>query len=319
MIRRAFTAVALGAFLWSAAPVVSPAQVLSIMPLGDSLTWGYDGGPDTPAYLDSLDTGGYRSPLYSLLTADHIGVTYVGVNNDNPSPVLTAAGQTAHNGFNGYTINEVDGNLAGSVSSADGVSNLGGYWLTGGGGTGRGPETANVILLQIGANDIGQGYDPLYNPSQPYNTAGESATQFAADETTRLENLINDIMYYEPNATLLVDGTTPIINPFLGAAGTEVQDYGSDVDTLISTTYQNKSVHYVDMYDAFLLSGTSEVNSALFAGDGVHLTTQGYDVMAQTWDTAILADVDLVPEPSTYGLFIGGALALFVWRRKRTV
>ena len=110
---------------------------ISIMPLGDSITWGFDGLVDTPQYLADLDTGGYRSPLYSLLTSANLNFNFVGVDNGNPSPLLTAAGQTAHNGFNGYTIDDLDGNLTGTASSADGVSNDGGYWLNGGHGTGR--------------------------------------------------------------------------------------------------------------------------------------------------------------------------------------
>lgn len=303
--------VSVAAFLANAAPAVATAQILNVMPLGDSLTWGYDGGPDTTAYLDDLDTGGYRSPLYSDLTLYGINVNYVGVSNENPSPTLTSAGQTAQNGFNGFKINEIDGNLAGSAPDTDDVSNLGGYWLTGGGGTGRGAETANVILLQIGANDIVQEYDPSYS-----GTPGtESTSAFASDMTLRLETLINDIMHDEPGATILVDGTTPIINPYLGDANTIVQDYDSDIAQAITTKYAGKPVDYVNMYGAFLDPGTSTVNSSLFAGDGLHLTTQGYDVMAQTWTGAVETDVKITPEPSTWALLLGGVLALLGWRR----
>ncbi len=279
------------------------------MPLGDSLTWGYDGGQDTVQYLAGLDTGGYRSPLYSMLTTDGIDVQYVGVSNENPSPVLSPAGQTAQDGFNGYRIDQITANLAGVEAVYPTIDDYGGYWLTGGGGTGRGPQTARVILLQIGANDIVQDYDPS-------SSGAESASVFAADMTTRLETLINAIMYDEPGATLLIDGTTPIINPYLGDANTIVEDYDNDVAQLIATQYAGKDVDYVDMYDAFLKTGTSQVNSQLFAGDGLHLTTQGYAVMAQTWGNAIEADVN-IPEPSTYALLLGGVVALAGFHRHR--
>lgn len=307
MIRRALTAVSVAAFFWNAIPAVAPAQVLTIMPLGDSLTWGFDGVNGSPGYLAGLDTGGYRSPLYSLLTAQTgIGINYVGVSNENPSPTLTAAGQTAQDGFNGYRIDQITANLAGEEIPYTSIADYGGYWLTGGGGTGRGPETANVILLQIGANDIVQDYDPSFT-----GTPGtESASTFATDMTLRLETLINAIMYDEPGATLLIDGTTPITNPYLGDANSIVQDYDSDIAHLIATQYAGDKVDYVNMYKAFLDPGTSTVNSSLFGGDGLHLSTQGYAVMAQTWAGAIESDVTITPEPSTFALFGTGMLAL---------
>ena len=77
------------------------------MPLGDSLTWGWDGNQ---ADLNTIETGGYRSPLYLALGADGINVTSVGANPGNPSSTLSAA-QTMHNGYNGYKINELQENL----------------------------------------------------------------------------------------------------------------------------------------------------------------------------------------------------------------
>ncbi len=294
--------------------VTASAQAqLTIMPLGDSLTWGYDGGPDTPQYLSSLDTGGYRSPLYSALVGDNINVNYVGTDTGNPSPTLTAAGQTAHNGFNSFTINQIDGNLSASQPASNGISNDGGYWLTGGGGTGRGPETADVILLQIGANDLVSGVDPNFVGPGP-----ETDAQVAADAALRLQTLINDIRTLEPNATLLVDGTSPLLN---GAAyTTRSQDYDVDVQNLVLNSYHGDQVYYVNMWNA-IYSGALP-GYLYFENDGVHLNTLGYDAMAQAWYQAIISDVNFqeyqaVPEPSTVGLFLVGALGLFGVQRLR--
>jgi lysophospholipase L1-like esterase len=287
---------------------------VSIMPLGDSLTWGYDGGPDNPTYLDNLDTGGYRTPLYGDLSLANINVSYVGVDNGNASPTLTAAGQTADNGFNGYRIDDIANNLAGSVAGSDGVSNDGGYWLTGGGGTNRGPETANIILLQIGTNDLAQKYDPLFN-----GTPGtETASQLAADTTTRLESLISEIMYYEPNAWIYTDGTSIMLNNAfdLSASG----DYEADVQAMVAADFAGQHVYYVNMQQ-----GLAPGSFSAYENDGIHLTSLGYSLMGQTWATAIEDTYDFsddsdpapVPEPSTFGLLAAGALALLGWRKMR--
>jgi len=283
------------------------------MALGDSLTWGWDGNSSD---LETIDTGGYRDPLYTLLSNDGIDFNYVGVSNENASPTLTAAGETAQNGFNGYRIDEIEGNLAGSVPSASGQSNRGGYWLTGGGGTGRGPETANIILLQIGANDIVQGYDPLYTGTP----GAETAAQLATDTATRLQGLINTILTYEPNATLLVDGTSYLVNN--GFCSQASADYDQDVDNLILSDYAGTNVHYVNMY-AGLWSQSPIPGYEYYEGDGVHLNALGYQQMAQVWYDAILADYNFndasvtAPEPSTWVLFVVGALALTGWHRWR--
>jgi acyl-CoA thioesterase I len=301
------------AFLGAASQLhAQSGSTISIMPLGDSLTWGWDGLSDP----STMDTGGYRSPLYQALTADGINVNYVGVNNENPGPVLTAAGETAQNGFNGYRIDQIAANLAGDDPVSN-DNNYGGYWLTGGGGTGRLAETPNIILLQIGTNDLTQGYDLLYIPV-PGTT--ETPQQLASDTATRLGNLISQIMTYEPQATLLVDGA-PLMDSPPGALELS-QDYDLDVESIISSQFQGKDVYYVDMWDA--MADNPIPGNQLFstANDGVHLNMYGYDVIAQAWENAILQDYDFsdpdpVPEPSTYALFAGGALALFAWRKFR--
>jgi lysophospholipase L1-like esterase len=281
---------------------------LSIMPLGDSLTWGYDGGPDTPQYLDSLDTGGYRSPLYLALGAAGVNVNYMGSSTGNPSPVLTAAGQTAQDGYNGYRIDDIANNLAASVPGSDGVSNSGGFWLTS-------QPQPNIILLQAGANDIGQDYDPLYTGAP----GTENAAQMGQDTATRMIALINQILVYDPNTWIFTDGTTPMVNTTFNDAA--ANDYAIDLDSMIAADYGSSTtqhVVYVDIHDAIVHDGYF----GLFT-DGVHLNTAGYAVVADTWETAIMddynfADIDSVPEPSTWVLFIGGGVALVGWRKLRT-
>jgi lysophospholipase L1-like esterase len=277
---------------------------LSIMPLGDSLTWGYDGGPNTPQYLNSLDNGGYRSPLYLALGADGLNVNFIGSSNGNPSPTLTAAKQTAQDGYNGYRIDDISNNLTASVPGSNGVSNSGGYWLTS-------VASPDVILLQIGANDIEQRYDPLYT-----GTGTETDYQLAADTATRLGNLINQIKQYEPYTTLIIDATPELLNgPTF--SNTSLY-YAADVQSMVASTYQGKNVFFVNMTAALSAAGGYKV----YQGDGIHLTDAGYAAMGDAWADAIMSDVNLdnyetVPEPSTYAMFIGGVVALAVWRKLR--
>jgi len=278
------------------------------MALGDSLTWGYDGGPDTPQYLAGMDTGGYRSPLYLALGAQGVNVNYVGASNGNPSPVLTAAGQTAQNGYNGYRIDDIANNLAASVPGSDGVSNSGGYWLT---------RTAapNIILLQAGANDIEQGYDPLFT-----GTPGtETAAQMGQDTATRMVSLINQILGYDPNTWIFTDGTSNLVNtPFADSAA---YYYAIDLQSMIAQDYgasSSQHVVYVDMHDAIIKAGYF----SLLQGDGIHLNVAGYGVMGNVWADSILADYNFAdaesaPEPSTWALIGVGLAGLFAWRRMR--
>jgi lysophospholipase L1-like esterase len=275
------------------------------MPLGDSLTWGWDSNTADENPSPGDGTGGYRTELYMALGAQGVNVNYIGSSTANSGTLLLAKGQTAQDGYNGYRIDDIANNLAASVPGSDGVSNSGGYWLTS-------VASPNIILLQIGANDIEQGYDPLFTGTK----GTETDAQFATDTTTRLQSLINQIMFYDPKATLLVDGTPELLN---GGTFSDISlTYDSDVQAMVASQYQGKGVYYVNMNAALSAVG----GYLVYHNDGIHLTQAGYDAMGAAWANAILTDVDLsqfdvVPEPSTYALFIGGVVALAGWRKVR--
>ena len=97
-----------------------------IMPLGDSITLGD---------VDSSNTveGGYRTRLYSLLTAAGYNVDYVGTLTDSDNPALS---DRDHEGHGGYPIEGIREDIS--------------FWL------GRVQEP-DVILLHIGTNDFWTG------------------------------------------------------------------------------------------------------------------------------------------------------------------
>jgi len=97
-----------------------------IMPYGDSIT---DGAP-VP--------GGYRAPLYQLLTNAGYKVDFVGNATDNGASQLP---DSNHEGHSGYRIDQLDSEFAGWVNAI--------------------PDP-DIILLLIGTNDYGSGQDTAH-------------------------------------------------------------------------------------------------------------------------------------------------------------
>ncbi|NJL31304.1 MAG: hypothetical protein HC898_06530, partial [Phycisphaerales bacterium] len=50
--------------------------------------------------------GGYRTRFFTDMQAAGVAMQFVGASNDNPSPLLTTAGQTAHSGYRAWTIGQ---------------------------------------------------------------------------------------------------------------------------------------------------------------------------------------------------------------------
>ena len=107
------------------------AEPLRVMPLGDSITWGY---PFQAA-------GGYRTRLWQDFGSDPARLDFLGSRSDGP-PEL---GDKDHEGHSGYTIAREPGVFVGNIT--DRVA----LYLA---------ATINpdVILLMIGSNDINFNY-----------------------------------------------------------------------------------------------------------------------------------------------------------------
>ena len=127
----------------SALIAVQGTAPITVMPLGDSITAGYDG----TAY------SGYRGYLLDDLTSAGITTQYIGSYDPTTlnvygqhalgySPTLTAEGQNFCDGFPGFSSADILANIVGSYTPPQPatwpfIGPLGGYWLTGGNGTGR--------------------------------------------------------------------------------------------------------------------------------------------------------------------------------------
>jgi lysophospholipase L1-like esterase len=123
-------------------PAAAPAAITSgtkVMPLGDSITYGYRTGGTCPA---GSAEGGYRAGLWDRLAAAGITVDFVGSLSNGPSTLP----DKDHEGHCGWRIDEVDapGNLT--------------TWLT--------AAAPDVVLLHLGTNDMYQN-----NATYPAATA----------------------------------------------------------------------------------------------------------------------------------------------------
>ena len=266
-------------------PPPPPPPVPSIMPLGDLITYG-----DLSASARGPIPGGYRTKLYTNLKNANYSFNYVGSQTGNASATLTAANQVNNEGHNGYRIDQITNNL----DASDGTGgNNGGFWLAGGGGTGRAAVTPDFILLHIGTNDI----------LQNFNTATMG---------TRLDGLINQLTTDRPNANVLVASIIPLVN---SGQNTLVQSYDAQIQNVIVPKYQamGRHVFFVDQYHNFVDSNGNVISSLL--PDGIHPNQTGYDLMGDTWASAVQS----VPEPSTAGAIMVACSALFLRRRRLPV
>lgn len=238
--------------VWIIASLPKTALAQKILPLGDSITDGYQ----VP--------GGYRTELYEQLTNAGASFTFQGSQTDNPSGALTAGSQVHHEGHSGYRTDQIYNNLEGN----DGTSgNNGGYWLSGGNGTGRQPISPDIVLVHIGTNDRTQGETPqtMYN---------------------KLVTLLNDLKADLPNAKVFVASLIPRTDN--ATYETDQQTYNAMIPGLVASLGTN--FHFVDMH--------SVVTPAQVAGgnSGLHPNQAGYDAMGDAWFNAIQSQQGLIGE-----------------------
>ena len=164
-------------FVWKGSARASDIQ---IMPMGDSITYGYE--------LPNPIPGGYRATMYrDLVAAGHSNFSLVGSETANADPTLpaSAAGQEGHTG---YLIAGTGAQAGYSLNGA----NLD-TWLAPGNGV-----NPNLVLLEIGSNEI----------------LGNYHVQSAAYE---LAALVTHILELRPNAEVLVSTITPLASATLNA------------------------------------------------------------------------------------------------------
>jgi lysophospholipase L1-like esterase len=112
------------------APCPSDGSPCRIMPLGDSITFGF--GARTPL----MDQGGYRMELFRRARADGHAITFVGREANGPAMVANEPFPRGHEGYPASTINDGNNQLANRVDAAMAAGD------------------PDIVLLMIGTNDV---------------------------------------------------------------------------------------------------------------------------------------------------------------------
>jgi len=240
----------------TAVPTPVPAvRPLTILPLGDSITWGYTtAGPVN---------GGYRARLYQDFKAHGQTVHFVGSIADTYSKYLASVHETHHEGHGGYLISQITANLDGLGTETPVSSNNGGHWLDG--TTAHSALNPDVILLHAGTNDFIKGAN-------------------AATAAARMDLLLQKLTRLRPKACLLVAGIIPMADPVENA---QVKAYNNLLKTVLIPKYQKLGckIQFVDQYKG-MLDATGKVR-VWHLSDGVHPDQVAYNLIGDTWYQAI--------------------------------
>ncbi len=223
---------------------------LRVMPLGDSITYGYNGG-----------NAGYRGPLYSLLNPLVTNFRYQGSSAERPGALpLLPINQRFHEGHSSYNIQDISNNLDGldtarflELGGPD-RDPRGGHWLTGGNGTGRQPIFPEIITLMAGTNDLN-------------NMTGVEQS---------LVGLLTKITTLRPDTKLFVARVAPVLSL------TTVGEYNGIVSRVVGDFQAaGKKVFLVDLNTGFPSNGLDP--------DGIHPNSIGFNWMASRWFESIVA------------------------------
>ncbi len=192
------------------------ADLVRIMPVGDSITVGATNLPGQPEVPFEY---GYRAGLYTRLTiAGYAPFQFVGGSPQHiaPGPAvfdLAGVNQDYHNGYGGEGINFIATNIRNWIET----------------------DNPDLILLMIGINDLGPG-----DPNNPVNAEN------------RLDSLVRMVVNAKPTAHLIVAQTIPYstYTPSLIHYNNYIKN------TLVpSYQSQGKLVSTVDQYAALLTDG----------------------------------------------------------------
>ncbi|MBO5103651.1 MAG: hypothetical protein J6B74_01125 [Ruminococcus sp.] len=264
-VTMAFTLVPTVAVAEEETPTNEP---IKIMPIGDSITHGYQ------------SSGGYRKYFcYWFNMGEKYDFDMVGPNSDYPETYEykdeTRTYDSNHCGYSGYAIQYMD-----ETETRQGILETlqnGNYLQT---------YDPDIIMLQIGTNDILSAYNEGI--------------------TDRLENLINYIDENTREDTVIFVSTIPHIDAvkvydWCWAYGDEkysntpedfnviinnyVDKYNDSIPILVDKLQdEGKNVEFADVYSIFEGNG---LTTDKYLEDGVHPNEKGYTNIGAKWSDII--------------------------------
>ncbi|MDE6679592.1 MAG: hypothetical protein K2K02_11190, partial [Ruminococcus sp.] len=244
-------------------------ETIKIMPIGDSITHGYQ------------SSGGYRKYFYHFLSQDY-DIDMVGANTDYPDTFTwlneEVTYDTDHCGYSGYAIQYMEG-----TETRQGILETlqdGNYLHT---------YNPDIIMLQIGTNDILSAYNDGI--------------------TDRLENLINYINENTGDETVIFVSNIPHIDAveiydWCWAYGDEkysntpedfnviinnyVDKYNASIPVLVEKLQtEGKNVEFADVYNTEQSEDLIVIETDKYLEDGVHPNENSYSKIGMNWANII--------------------------------
>ena len=210
------------------------------------------GDSNTRGYPRNSNLGGYRTKLWTdLAIAQGFNLDFVGKAVSGPSNI-----DRDHEGRGGLTIDELTDNINSTQGFNSPVAPL--YTTI----ESALSDRPDLVLLMAGTNDILQG-------DSVNNALNELAT------------LVDRITADSPNTDVLVASLIP--NKSNASREAQTAEFSSRVETEIVNPRSNQGdkVTFVDIFNVGL-------DNSDFSSDGIHLTQNGYDKLADVWSEAIL-------------------------------
>jgi lysophospholipase L1-like esterase len=224
----------------------SSTNVIQIMPMGDSIT------------DDCEVQGAWREPLQPLFDSNGIQFNFVGRENSSFT-VGQAFTKVHHEGYCGAVI------ASPGVSTPEHFYTAAQNYLDNIAPDALAAHTPNILLVLIGANDIGHGRNPTL-------TGG-----------TIISNFLSIVFADDPGVNVILAKITTLSNAALGYApyATNVPIYNAALQAQVNIRHaKGQNVYLADMF--------SQVDyNTMFMSDHLHPNALGLATMAQEWYTRV--------------------------------